>query len=102
MGQKARIHIPKAELASFCKANQIIRLAFFGSVLGDNFGADSDVDLLVEFAPGVKVGLLKMAEMENALSQLLGRKVDLRTRFDLSRYFRQEVCENAEVAYAQG
>ena len=102
MGQKAHINIPEAALARFCKANHIVRLAFFGSVLGDDFGPDSDIDLLVEFEPGVKLGLLKMAGMENELSQMLGRKVDLRTRFDLSRYFRQEVIDSAEVAYAQG
>jgi uncharacterized protein len=102
LGQRAVIHIPGEALKKFCEAHHIVRLAFYGSVLRNDFGPDSDIDILVEFEPDARVGLLKMARLENELSHILGRKVDLRTRFDLSRYFRQEVFDNAEVAYAKG
>ena len=97
------ISIPENRLAAFCKANGIARLALFGSVLRDDFGPDSDVDVLVEFQPERVPGLLGVAALEIALSDLFeGRKVDLRTPEDLSRYFRQEVMDAAEVQYVEG
>jgi predicted nucleotidyltransferase len=95
-----RIAIPQHRLADFCRRHQIRRLALFGSVLRDDFRPDSDIDVLVEFAPGARVGLIRLAGIEAELSQLLGRKADLRTPADLSRYFRQEVLDAAEVQYA--
>ena len=75
-----RVCIPKAELAAFCRTQGIRRLAIFGSALRDDFGPDSDIDVLVEFAPGRVPGLLGIAGMEIELSPLFGgRKVDLRT-----------------------
>ena len=71
----------------------------FGSVLRDDFRPDSDVDVLVEFEAGVVVGLIRLAGMEKELSDLLGRKVDLRTPAELSRYFRDEVVRTAMVCY---
>jgi predicted nucleotidyltransferase len=94
--------IPKKQIEGFCKKYHIQRLSLFGSVIRPDFKPESDIDVLVEFESGYKVGLLKMAHMENELSTLLGTKVDLRTPGDLSRYFRQDVIENAEVQYAQG
>lgn len=96
-----RIELPKAKLADFCRQHHIRKLALYGSVLRDDFGPDSDVDVLVEFAPGERVGLLRLAGMELELSKLVGRRVDLRTPQDLSRYFRQEVLEQADVQYAE-
>lgn len=96
------IAVPREVLAEFCRRHHIRRLALFGSVLRDDFGRDSDVDMLVEFASGHTVGLIRLAGMEIELSELLGRKVDLRTPQDLSRYFRQEVLDSAEVLYEQG
>ena len=97
-----RIFIPKDKIADFCRRHHIRRLSVFGSALRDDFREDSDVDILVEFEPGHVPGLLKLARMERELSQLLGgRKVDLRTPDDLSRYFRAEVLKEAEVQYAQ-
>jgi uncharacterized protein len=98
----ARIAIDREKLAEFCRRNHIRKLSLFGSVLRDDFHADSDVDVLVEFEPGARVGLIRLAGMELELSDLLGRKVDLRTAADLSRYFRDEVVKAAEVQYAQG
>ena len=98
-----QLSIPKNELAAFCRAHGIRRLAIFGSALRADFGAESDIDVLVEFAPDRIPGLLGVAGMEIELSALFGgRKVDLRTPEDLSRYFRQEVLDMAEVQYAHG
>jgi hypothetical protein len=96
-----RINLPKEIIAEFCKRHRIRRLALFGSVLGEDFRPDSDVDVLVEFAPGHTAGLLRMAGLEMELSEVLGRKVDLRTPAELSRYFRDEVVRTSEVQYAQ-
>lgn len=93
----------KADLAAFCRKRGVKRLAVFGSALRDDFGPDGDIDFLVEFAADRVPGLLGIAGMELELSELFsGRKVDLRTPEDLSRYFRQEVLDTAEVQYAQG
>jgi len=96
---KARIDIPKERIAEFCRANHIRRLALFGSVLRDDFGPDSDVDVLVEFEPEARVGLLRLAGIEIELGELLGRKVDLNTPGFLSDYFRDQVLAEAEVHY---
>ena len=96
-----QVSIPKARLASFCQARGIRRLAIFGSALRSDFGPESDIDLLVEFEPGRTPGLLGIAGMELDLGHMLGRKVDLRTPGDLSRYFRAAVLEEAEVQYAR-
>ncbi|MBI4317174.1 MAG: nucleotidyltransferase family protein [Chloroflexi bacterium] len=98
-----RIEMPKNQLGSFCHKHHIRRLAIFGSALRPDFGPDSDVDVLVEFEPDHIPGLFGIARMEQELSTLLeGRKVDMRTKEDLSRYFRQRVLEEAEVQYAGG
>jgi predicted nucleotidyltransferase len=96
----SHVSVDSARKAEFCRRNHISRLSFFGSVLRDDFRPDSDIDVLVEFDPGTPVGLLDMASMEIELSEILGRKADLRTPNDLSRYFREEVLARAEVQYA--
>ena len=98
----AKIPVNHERLAAFCQRHHIRKLAFFGSVLREDFRSDSDIDVLVEFEPGQRVGLIRFAGMELEISEILGRKVDLRTPADLSRYFRQAVVESAEVQYAQG
>ena len=98
-----RIEVPKEEIAAFCRRNGIRKLALFGSVLRDDFGPDSDVDVLVEFEAGHVPGLFGIARMERELSSIFGgRVVELRTPEDLSRYFRQEVLSKAEEQYAKG
>jgi predicted nucleotidyltransferase len=92
-------NITKEQIADFCINNQIRKFAFYGSVLRDDFGPESDIDVLVEFEPGQPIGLMEVAGMEIELSEILGRKVDLRTPQDLSRYFRDEVVAEAEVQY---
>jgi len=94
------LSIPQDKIADFCRRHHIRKLSLFGSALRDDFGPDSDVDVLVEFEPGYRIGLIRLAGVEIELSQLLGQKVDLRTPAELSRYFRQEVVRSAEVLYA--
>lgn len=93
--------IPKEKLAGFCRKYHISKLSIFGSALTEDFGPDSDIDVLVEFEQGCTPGL-SFFRMESELSDLLGRKVDLNTEQFLSRYFRQTVLQNAEVQYAAG
>ncbi|MBM4017398.1 MAG: nucleotidyltransferase family protein [Planctomycetes bacterium] len=95
---RPHIDLPKEQVAEFCRRNGIRRLALFGSVLRDDFRPDSDVDVLVEFEPGTRVGL-RFFTMQEELSQILGRKVDLNTPGFLSDYFRDEVLAEAEVEY---
>jgi len=97
----ARIEIPRDKLAEFCQRNRIRRLALFGSVLRDDFGSDSDVDVLVEFEPGARVGLITLAGMEIELSRLLGRRAELHTVKGLNPHFRDEVLDLAQVQYEQ-
>jgi len=93
---------PKETIAAFCRHHHIRKLAFFGSLLRADFREDSDIDVLVEFEPGHVPGFFRLVDMECELSSLFGgRKVDLRTPQDLSRYFRDEVLAQAEVQYAQ-
>jgi len=93
-----QIRIVQEDIVEFCLRNKIRRLSLFGSVLRDDFTPESDVDVLVEFEPGERVGLRFFA-MEQELSDLLGRKVDLNTPGFLSRHFREEVQLQAEVLY---
>ncbi len=94
-----KIKIPESELSGFCRKNGIRRLAFFGSVLRDDFGPESDVDVLVEFDQSAKVGLIKLAGIELELGELIGRKVDLNTAGCISKYFREKVLSEAEDLY---
>jgi predicted nucleotidyltransferase len=94
-----KIHISRAELSSFCRKHRIRRLAFFGSVLRDDFGPESDVDVLVEFDQNAKIGLIKLAGIEIELGELIGRKVVLNTPGFISKYFRDQVLSEAEDLY---
>ncbi len=98
-----QVSVSKTALAAFCQKHGIMRLAIFGSALREDFRAESDIDVLVEFQPDRIPGLLGVAGLELELSGLfIGRKVDLRTPEDLSPYFRQDVLATAEVQYDQG
>ena len=94
-------HLPsdRDALAALCRRHHIRRLSLFGSVLKGADRSDSDVDLLVEFEPGQEPGLIGLAGIEIELSELLGRRVDLRTPQDLSRHFRDDVLRTARVQY---
>lgn len=97
-----KFQIPGPAIQAFCRRHHIRKLSLFGSVLSDSFRPDSDVDILVEFEAAHIPGFIRLAEMELELSEILGRKADLRTPEDLSRYFREEVVRTAEVQYVAG
>jgi predicted nucleotidyltransferase len=98
----AQIEIPEAKIDELCRRQSIRKLALFGSVLTGRFSESSDVDVLVEFRPGTKVGFFRLADIETELSRLFGgRRIDLRTPMDLSRHFRDEVVRDALVVYAE-
>jgi len=97
------VRVPSEGIREFCRRNHVNRLSLFGSVLTSNFGPERDIDVLVEFEPGRAPGFLRLAALENELSALFGgRRIDLRTPQELSRYFRDEVIASAEVQYAAG
>jgi predicted nucleotidyltransferase len=96
----ARIQLDQPHVAEFCRRHHIRRLSLFGSVLTDRFTDESDVDMLVEFEPDHVPGLFRLVRMEQELSEIVGRKVDLRTAAELSRYFRDRVLAAAEPVYA--
>ncbi len=92
------VDLPAEAIAEFCRRNRVRRLSVFGSILRDDFGPDSDIDVLVEFEPGAQVGLRFFA-MERELSALLGREVDLNTLGFLGRYLREDVLASALIQY---
>ncbi len=97
-----RIPIDDEALRGFCERHGIRKLSLFGSALKGTARPDSDLDLLVEFEPDAVPDFLSLVEMEEELTSLVGRRVDLRTAGDLSRYFRDDVVRTAEVQYARG
>lgn len=96
-----KIHIPQEAVAAFCRRNGIRHLSLFGSVLREDFRPDSDIDMLVDFEPEARVGLIGLAKMEIELSQLLNRQVELHTPKGLNPAFRDEVLRVAQVQYEQ-
>ena len=95
------IDINEKRLEEYCKANGIKKLSLFGSYLKNTYNEESDVDLLVEFENDTEYGLLDVARMERELSEMTGKKVDLRTSEELSRYFRDTVVKEAVVKYGK-
>ncbi|MEX0271628.1 nucleotidyltransferase family protein [Leptolyngbyaceae cyanobacterium UHCC 1019] len=97
------IALPYEKITKFCQQNAIAKLSLFGSILRDDFNAESDVDMLVEFIPGNipgnKITYFDLAGMEIELTEIVGQKVDLRTSGELSRYFRQSVIDSAQTIY---
>jgi uncharacterized protein len=94
----SKVSVDRDRLAEFCRQNGVHRLAIFGSALRDDFGAHSDVDVLVEFEPGRTPGF-RFFLMQEELSRLFGRSVDLNTPASLNRYFRSQVLAEAEDQY---
>ena len=99
MGEDIKIKLNKAEITEFCRRNKIIKLSLFGSSLRDDFNPGSDVDILVEFDPQARIGLMKLVGMEIELSEIIGRKVDLNTPGFISKYYRDKVLAESEVQY---
>lgn len=97
-----RITIDRERIAEFCRRNHIRKLALFGSVLRDDFGPESDVDVLVDFEPGQMIGF-RIFDIEDELSRLLGgHRVDLVSEKFLNRRLRDRVLASAEIQYAEG
>ena len=94
-----RIKLPNGRIAEFCKRHRIRKLSLFGSVLRGDFGPDSDIDVLVEFELGARVGLISLAGLELELGEIIGRKVDLNTPGFLSKYYRDRIINEAVVQY---
>lgn len=94
------IQPPIAEVADFCRRHGIACLSLFGSALREDFSANSDIDVLVEFHHGKSPGFIAFAGMQMELSRILGRTVDLKTPADLSGYFRDEVLREARLLHA--
>jgi len=94
-----RLPFRKLESITFVSQHHIRKLSRFGSVLREDFSSSSDIDLLVEFEPHHLPGYLRLAQMELELSEIMGWKVDLRTPAELSRYFRQDVLDSAQLLY---
>jgi uncharacterized protein len=95
------LHISQSQITKFCQQHYIARLALFGSVLRDDFHPDSDVDVLVEFAEGHVPDFFRFVDMQDQLGEIFERQVDLHTPNSLSKYFRQEVLDLAQVVYEQ-
>ena len=94
------VNFPAEAIAEICRRYGAKSLSLFGSILRDDFTESSDVDILVEFLPQTRIGLIGMAHMEAELGETIGRRVDLRTPGDLSRYFRDEVVSHARPLHA--
>lgn len=99
--QTLPITVPMAELADFCRRYQVRELSLFGSALRDDFRLDSDIDLLVLFAPQARVSFMTLGRMEQELEQLFGRRVDLVPKDGLKPLIRDEVIRSAQVVYAE-
>lgn len=98
--RKLAIEIPEDRVAELCRQYQVRELALFGSVLREDFGAESDVDFLVEFEPSAQIGFLTLGKLQEELSQLFHRAVDLVPKRGLKPIIRQSVLQSAEVVYA--
>lgn len=96
-----QVDIQREQLVVFCKRYPIQKLSLFGSILREDFTPVSDIDFLVEFLPNARVGYFEIVRMENELTDLVGRKADLRTPKELSPYFRQNVLNEAVVQYVK-
>ena len=100
METKTNYEIKPEVLSEFCSRYHIRRLSFFGSILRNDFGSESDIDVLIEFQAGVKTGLFRFARIQRELSDLFGgRCIDLRTQSELSKYFRDQVLASAQILY---
>jgi hypothetical protein len=97
---RPKIDIPSQEIITFCQRHHIRQLALFGSVLRDDFGSESDVDVLVEFEPDAQIGYQRFFRLQDELSALFGREVDLFTPNSLKPFARESAMQNKAVIYA--
>ena len=95
------LDLPKEQIAEFCRRNAIRKLALFGSILGDDFRPESDVDVLVDFTPEAKVNFFRFVEIQDNLQRMLNREIDLHTAQSLGPRIRSGILASAEVIYEQ-
>jgi len=98
--RQPHIVVPREQLTEFCRRNQIRWLALFGSVLRDDFGPDSDVDVLVEFEPEARVTMFTLSRLQRELEDIFARPVDFVLKDGLKRRIRESVLASAQVIYA--
>jgi len=96
-----QLSIPHAAIRDFCRAHAVRELALFGSAVREDFGADSDIDVLIDLAPGARVGLVGLQKMRDELSRIFGRQVDLLTRSGLNRHIQGEILRQAKVIHEE-
>ena len=101
MAVDARIRFDEGRLADLCRRHGVAILSLFGSAVRGELRADSDVDVLVEFEPGTRVSYFTLGDLQQDLSDLFGRHVDLKTKTTLSEYVRERVLEAAEPIYVR-
>src|SRR5574341_976040 len=94
-----QITLPKEAISAFCKKHHIRKLSLFGSILRDDFTPESDIDVLVEFDPDQPVGFFEFCAMQDELSEIMERKIDLHTPGSLSCHFQKKVLALAKVIY---
>ena len=95
------VDLDEAKIAAFCEKHRIVKLQLFGSVLREDFHAESDVDILYELEPGTRLGYFGLAAIERELSDLIGRQVDMGSPSSLSEYIRDRVLAEAETIYVR-
>ena len=96
-----QLSVPKDAIRAFCRTHSVRQLSVFGSAVRDDFGQDSDVDVLIDIAPGSRVGLVKLQRMRDELAVIFGRPVDLLTPDGLNRHIKDEVLRSAEIIHAE-
>lgn len=96
-----QVSVSRSAVRDFCRAYAVRELAVFGSALRDDFGRDSDVDVLIDFAPGARIGLVTLQRMRDELAGIFGRPVDLLTRNGLNRHIRDEILREVEIIHAE-
>jgi len=96
-----QLSIPEDAIHQFCRTHSVRELAIFGSALREDFGPESDVDVLIDIAPEARIGLFKLQKMRDELTRIFGRPVDLLTRDGLNRHITDEILRNAEVIHAE-
>lgn len=97
------LHIPRSNIEDFCRRHNVREFALFGSVLREDFKRESDIDVLISFAPDTRYSLFDLADMREELKALFGREVDLVEKEALRNpYRRKHILQNMEVAYAAG
>jgi len=96
-----QLPIPQADLQAFCRAHAVRELSVFGSVVRGDFGADSDVDVLIDISPEARVGLIALQRMRDELARIFGRPVDLLTKNGINRHIRDDILRDAQVIHAE-